>query len=331
MTDSPSGLGVDLDSGASVPAEELEHLYREMCRIRRFEEEISRMYESGELPGSTHLYDGQEAVSVGVIAATEPRDSVSATYRGHGALLARGLDATSLFAELLARATGVCGGRAGSMNVIDLEHGTIGCFGIVGGSIGSATGAGLASQLHRDGSVAIAFFGDGASNQAYFHECLNWASVRKLPVVYVCENNLYGEYTAMHRVTGGASIAARAAGYGIVGAEVDGNDVLQVRAAARDAVARARAGEGPTLLECKTYRHKGHARNEPGVYRPKEEVAEWLERDPLPFLARSLDPDAVERIEAEVREEIATAADAARNAPVPDPDLPQTATKEVSA
>ncbi len=310
-------------------AEQLDQLYRDMYKIRHFEDVIYRIYETGELPGTAHLYHGQEAVSVGVAATLRPDDAVTATYRGHGALLARGLEPEALFAEMLGKATGVCGGRAGSMNVVDLEHGTIGCFGIVGASISAATGAALASQLSGDGTVAVAFFGDGASNQAYFHESLNWAAVRKLPVIYVCENNLYGEWTAMHRVTGITRLADRAAAYGMPGVQVDGNDVLAVRDAAGGAVRRARDGAGPTLIECLTYRHKGHARSEPGLYRPKDEVAEWLTRDPLRRLDDRLSLQRREEIEQEVEALIADALEGARRAPMADPEQPQTATKEL--
>ena len=308
--------------------DQLEHLYREMYKIRHFEDVIYGIYETGELPGTAHLYHGQEAVSVGVAAALGPRDAVTATYRGHGALLARGLQPEGLFAEMLGKATGVCGGRAGSMNVVDLEHGTIGCFGIVGASISAATGAALAAQLGGDGTVAVAFFGDGASNQAYFHESLNWAGVRRLPVIYVCENNLYGEWTAMHRVTGITRLADRGAAYGMPGVQVDGNDVIAVRDTAGEAVRRARDGEGPTLIECLTYRHKGHARSEPGRYRPKDEVAQWLTRDPLRRLDDRLSPTRRDEIEHEVQISIADALEAARRAPMADPEQPQTATKE---
>jgi TPP-dependent pyruvate/acetoin dehydrogenase alpha subunit len=200
--------------------------------------------------------------------------------------------------------------------VIDLAHGVVGCFGIVGGSIVAATGAALASQLRRDGGVAVAFFGDGATNQAYFHECLNFAGVRRLPAVYVCENNLYGEWTSMANVTAGGSITRRADAYAIPGVEVDGNDVLAVISAAEEAVGRARGGEGPTLLECKTYRHKGHSRLDDGSrYRPADEVREWLARDPIPLLAEQLDDAVVEQLEDEVAEEIDAAVAAARAAP----------------
>jgi len=317
-------------AGVPVAQEELERMYASMVRIRLFEDEIFRLFLANEVEGTTHLYQGQEAVAVGVCSALRRGDMIAATYRGHGACLAMGSEPERLFAELIGRETGLNGGRGGTMNVIDLEHGVVGCFGIVGGSIAAATGLALASQLSRDGNVAAAFFGDGATNQAYFHECLNFAGARKLPVVYVCENNLYGEWTPMHEVTAGANIAARAVGYGIPSQVVDGNDVLAVREAAGAAAARARGGEGPTLLECRTYRHKGHSKVDPGKYRPKEEVQEWLERDPIPRLAASLDDDVVERIQDEVEGEIEQALAAARAAPWPDPEQPATPWKKPS-
>jgi TPP-dependent pyruvate/acetoin dehydrogenase alpha subunit len=310
-------------------AADLESLYERMLRIRLLEDAVHRLFLNNEIEGTTHLYQGQEAVAVGVCDVLRRGDTVAATYRGHGAALALGVDQTRLLAEFLGRETGTNGGRGGSMNVIDLEHGLIGCFGIVGGSIAAATGAGLASQLRKDGSVAVAFFGDGAVNQAYFHECLNFAGVRKLPVVYVCENNLYGEWTSMFHVTAGGDIAGRAAAYGMPSAVVDGNDVLAVRQTAAETVARARAGEGPTLIEAKTYRHKGHSRVDPGKYRPKEEVDEWLGRDPLPRLAERLDADAVERIRERVETELERSLDEARSAPLPSPEHPVSAYKEV--
>jgi TPP-dependent pyruvate/acetoin dehydrogenase alpha subunit len=307
---------------------DLETLYAAMLRIRVFEDTVHLLFLRNEVEGTTHLCQGQEAINVGVCDVLETGDTVAATYRGHGACLAMGSDPARLFAELLGRESGLNGGRGGSMNVVDLERGILGCFGIVGGSIGAGTGAALAAQLRRDTSAAVAFFGDGAVNQAYFHECLNFASVRRLPVVYACENNLYGEWTPMAKVTAGGRIAARADAYGIPGVEVDGNDVLAVREAAGEAVARARAGEGPTLVEFLTYRHKGHSRVDPGKYRPKEEVEAWLARDPLPRLAERLDPATVEMIAQTVEREIETALETARAAPFPAHDRPASATKE---
>ena len=302
-----------------LSTEQLESLYERMLRIRLLEDAVHRLFLANEIEGTTHLYQGQEAVAVGVCDVLRPGDTVAATYRGHGAALAVGVDQTALLGEFLGRENGTNGGRGGSMNVISLEHGLIGCFGIVGGSIAAATGTALAAQLAKDGSVSVAFFGDGATNQAYFHECLNFAGVRALPVVYVCENNLYGEWTSMFHVTAGHDILGRAAAYGMPGVEVDGNDVLAVREAAAEAVERAREGRGPTLIEAKTYRHKGHSRVDPGKYRPKEEVDAWLARDPIPRLAERLEASAVERIDARVEAELELALSVARNAPLPEP------------
>jgi acetoin:2,6-dichlorophenolindophenol oxidoreductase subunit alpha len=313
-----------------IPLDELERLYGRMALIRTFEDAVQRLFMQNEIQGTTHLYSGQEAVAVGVCAELAPGDTIAATYRGHGACLAMGTDPTALMAELLGRATGVCGGRAGTMNVIDLEHGIVGCFGIVGGSIAAATGVGLAAQLKRDGSVAVAFFGDGAVNQAYFHECLNFAAVRRLPVVYVCENNLYGEWTPMAAVTAGGSIAQRAAAYAIPGVQVDGNDLWAMRAVAREAIARARRGLGPTLLEGLTYRQKGHSRLDTGTrYRPAEEIEAWLANDPLRRVAEQLDPGIRERIREEAAAEVARAVEAARAGAWPDAkgELAASATK----
>jgi TPP-dependent pyruvate/acetoin dehydrogenase alpha subunit len=311
-------MSLDTEHDVRKPvAADLASLYERMVRIRQLEDMVHRLFLNNEVEGTTHLYQGQEAVAVGVCDLLEPGDTVAATYRGHGACLAMGVDQAALLGEFLGRETGTNGGRGGSMNVIDLDHGVIGCFGIVGGSIAAATGAALASQLKKDGTVAVAFFGDGAVNQAYFHECLNLAGVRRLPIVYVCENNLYGEWTAMGAVTAGGRISTRAAAYGIPGVEVDGNDVLAVRDVAAEAIARARSGEGPTLVEAKTYRHKGHSRVDPGKYRPKDEVDEWLGRDPIPRLAAQLDEDVVARIGERVAAELEQAVAAAREAGQP--------------
>jgi TPP-dependent pyruvate/acetoin dehydrogenase alpha subunit len=272
-----------------------------------------------------HLGSGQEACAVGACAALAPGDRVAATYRGHGAALAMGTDPRALAAELMGRRTGVCGGRAGSMNVVDAEHGLIGCFGIVGGSIAAATGAALA--LQRSGGVATAFFGDGAANHGYFHECLNLARVRRLPVVFVCENNLYGEFTPMADVTAGGDIRARAAGYDMPAEKVDGNDVVAVLEAATAAVAHARSGAGPAFVECLTYRQVGHSKTDPGAYRPEGELERWLERDPLTMAAGRLarEGTAAETVAsraAAVRAEVSAAVAAAVSDPYPDPADP---------
>jgi acetoin:2,6-dichlorophenolindophenol oxidoreductase subunit alpha len=297
--------------------------YSAMVLIREFEEHIQDLFLQGEVHGTTHLSAGQEAVPVGVCMALEPADYVSGTYRGHGHALAKGTDPEALAAELLGRSTGVCGGRAGSMNVVDLEHGLIGCFGIVGGSIAAATGAAVAAK--RQGRVSVAFFGDGAANQAYFHECLNFAKVLELPAVFVCENNLYGEFTPMHEVTAGREIAVRAGAYGVPFAVVDGNDLWAVHEAAREAVERARSGGGPTLLECQTYRHYGHSKSDPAKYRPDDEVERWRARDPLTIARERLAAEGVPEAELAAAEEATRnrmegAVERARAAPFPDPE-----------
>jgi acetoin:2,6-dichlorophenolindophenol oxidoreductase subunit alpha len=301
------------------PARDYLERYARMRLIRLFEQEIQRLFLKGEVHGTTHLSAGQEAVPVGLCSALQPDDYVTGTYRGHGHALAKGTDPEALAAEVLGRATG---GRAGSMNVIDLEHGLVGCFGIVGGSIAAGTGAAMSAQ--RQGRVAVAFFGDGASNQGYFHECLNWAQVFALPAVFVCENNFYGEFTPMASVTAGGEIGMRAAAFGMPSQVVDGNDLWAVREAALEAVGRARAGDGPTLLECQTYRHYGHSKSDPGKYRPPDEVERWLARDPLDLararlLELGLREDELAAIDADVDAQIDRAMQAALAAPYPDP------------
>jgi TPP-dependent pyruvate/acetoin dehydrogenase alpha subunit len=298
--------------------------YARMLLLRYFEEAMQRLFLRGEIHGTVHLYTGQEAVSVGVCSVLEPGDQVAATYRGHGAALAKGTEPEALAAELMGRETGACGGRAGSMNVIDLDHGLLGCFGIVGGSIATATGAALTAQ--RENRVVVAFFGDGATNQAYFHECLNFAQVLSLPVVFVCENNGYGEFTPWEQVTAGGDITARAATYGMPAAKVDGNDLEAVMRDARQAVERARAGDGPSFIEALTYRHLGHSKSDPGAYRPEGELERWLERDPI-ALARArlttqhdIEEQQLEQIERDTQERIDRAIEAALAAPYPDPE-----------
>ena len=296
--------------------------YGRMYLIRQFENAIHRLFLAGEVHGTTHLYAGQEAVAVGICQALGPDDYVAGTYRGHGHALAKGTAPAPLVAEMLGRASGVCGGRAGSMNVVDLEHGLVGCYGIVGGSIAAALGAALSGK--RQGRVAVAFFGDGAVNQAYFHECLNMAKVLSLPAIFVCENNFYGEFTPMASVTAGSDIAGRARAYDVPSVVVDGNDLWAVYAAARDAVERARSGGGPTLLECQTYRHYGHSKSDPAPYRPKQEVEDWLARDPLKTARTRLLEDGITEAqiaaaETEASALIETAVEEALAAPYPDP------------
>jgi TPP-dependent pyruvate/acetoin dehydrogenase alpha subunit len=308
-------------------AEETElylRLYRRMTLIRGFEDRVQSLFLKGHIHGTTHLCSGQEAVEVGVASTLGPEDRVAGTYRGHGHALALGLEPQKLMDELLGRATGVCGGRAGSMNVIDLEHGLIGCFGIVGGSIAAATGAALA--FRGSGKAAVAFFGDGAINQAYFYECLNFAKVFSLPALYVCENNVYGEYTRSEDVTAGTA-KARAEAMEIAARVVDGNDVWAVREAASEALERVRSGDGPAFLEALTYRFVGHSRSDPGKYRPEGELDRWRERDPLVvararLIADGIAEEALDELEADVARELDAVEEAALAAPFPDPDRP---------
>ena len=298
-------------------------LYRRMVLIRHFEDMVNGLFLKGQVHGTTHLYSGQEAVAVGVTSVLDPADRVAGTYRGHGHALALGLDPQRLLDELLGRETGICAGRAGSMNVVDLEHGLIGCFGIVGGSIAAATGAGLA--LRGTGNVAVAFFGDGATNQGYFFECLNFAKVMNLPVVYVCENNGYGEYTPFSAVTAG-KIIARPQAMELPSQTLDGNDLWVVRAAAQQAVETARRGDGPSFIEALTYRFVGHSRSDPGKYRPEGELDRWRLKDPLAVGRRRLIEEHrvaesdVDAIVEEVRDTLERVREKALAAPFPKPD-----------
>ena len=297
-------------------------LYRRMMLIRGFEDRVQSLFLRGEVYGTTHLYSGQEAVAVGFASVLGEGDRIACTYRGHGHLLAMGTDPTALLAELLGRASGVNGGLAGSMNVVDPDHGVMGCYGIVGGSIATATGAALA--LRDSGRVAVAYFGDGAVNQAYFFECLNFAKVLGLPVVFVCENNRYGEYTPTEAVTPGG-IVPRAAALEVSTSTVDGMDVWAVRALAADVVERVRSDGGPEFVEAQTYRFVGHSRSDPGKYRPEGELDLWKERDPLLVAATrlrdeyGLGEDEMAAIESDVERELDEIEQAALAAPFPEP------------
>jgi TPP-dependent pyruvate/acetoin dehydrogenase alpha subunit len=263
-----------------------------MLLIRGFEDLVQSLFLAGEVYGTTHLYSGQEAIATGVASVLEDRDRVAATYRGHGHALAVGVDPQKLLDEMLGRATGINGGRAGSMNVTSPDDRLIGSFGIVGGSIAAATGAALALK-RTTGGVAVAYFGDGAMNQGYVFECLNFAQVFRLPIVLVCENNGYGEYTPFRSVTAG-EIRARAEVMGVTAETIDGMSVWTVREAARNALAHARGGEGPVFVEALTYRFVGHSRSDPGAYRPEGELDQWRERDPIVILRAQLEAEGVD-------------------------------------
>ncbi len=313
---------------AATPRGPLEHTeklleaYRTMALIRAFENEVQRQFLAGTILGTTHLCNGQEAIAAGVASVLEEGDQVAATYRGHGHTLALGVSPSALMAEMMGRLAGVNLGRAGGMNVISREHGLLGCYGIIGGSIAAATGAAVTARVR--GGVAVAFFGDATCNQAYLPECLNFAQMRRLPLVLVCENNLYGEYTAIARSTAG-DLCERAAAYGVAAAKVDGNDVVAVGDAAADAVRRARAGEGPTFLECLTYRHLGHSKSDPATYRPKEEVERWKARDPIPAARRVLVEErgvaagVLDDVDREVAQAVDDAVATALDSAPPDP------------
>ena len=315
-----------MSAAAATDQQTILALYRRMHLIRAFEDRVQSLFLKGEVHGTTHLCSGQEATEVGVTSMLRPGDRVGGTYRGHGHALGLGLEPQKLMDELLGRATGVCGGRAGSMNVIDAEHGLLGCYGIVGGSIAAATGAALA--LRDTGNVAVAFFGDGAINQAYFYECLNFAKVFSLPALYVCENNVYGEYTRSSDVTAGTPMG-RAETMEISAQVVDGNDLWAVREATDAALESVRAGQGPAFIESLTYRFVGHSRSDPGKYRPEGELDRWRERDPL-IVARTrliedgVAPEELDALEADVVAELDRVEEEALAAPYPDPAVAAT-------
>ncbi len=275
------------DTALPVDAATLLGWYEQMAVIRGTEKAAHDLFLRGLVKGTTHLAAGHEAVAVGASAALRPDDYVFATYRGHHHAIARGATPEGCLAELMQRHTGVCRAKGGSMHLTQADHGMMGSYAIVGAHLPMAAGAAWSARLRGSGQVAVAFFGDGATNIGAFHEALNLAAVWKLPVLFVCENNRYMEYTAIHTVTAVPNPAAdRAAANGMPGVVVDGNDVVAVHETVARAVERARAGDGPTVIEALTYRHFGHSRTDPATYRPVEEVEEWMARDPL-LVARS--------------------------------------------
>jgi TPP-dependent pyruvate/acetoin dehydrogenase alpha subunit len=300
-------------------------LYRTMVRIRKFEEELFRLFSTRPMPGSMHQYDGEEAVAAGVCAHLAREDYVSSTHRGHGHCIAKGADVKKVMAEMFAKDTGCCRGLGGSMHIADFRVGMLGANGIVAGGIPHAVGAAWSAQYLKNGRVSVAFFGDGAANEGVFHESLNLAAVWRLPVVFVCENNLYGFSTHYRRVTAVQDIASRAAAYAMPGRVADGMDPEAVYDAAGEALARARRGEGPSLLECKTYRFRGHSRFEPASYRTREELEAWRARDPLPSWRGRLAAQwwvseaELALLEGEADREIAEAVAFAESSPDPDP------------
>jgi TPP-dependent pyruvate/acetoin dehydrogenase alpha subunit len=271
-----------------MTGEERIRWYEQMLEIRLFEEKVQELFMDGLVEGTTHLCQGQEAVPVGAVSALREDDYMTITYRGHGHALARGIPIEACFAELMGRTTGCCKGVGGSMHFTDVSKGLLGAFAIVGAGLPVAVGAAHSARLQGRDSVALTFFGDGATNIGTFHEALNLASVWKAPTIFIIENNLYGEFTPMRETTPLDDLADRAKAYAIPGVVVDGQDVEAVHAATSEAIARARAGDGPSLLEMKTYRYRGHSKSDPARYRPDGELDAWKDRDPLKILGERL-------------------------------------------
>lgn len=294
--------------------------YTVMYRTRRFEEEVFEFYKRGLMPGLAHLYLGEEAVATGACAALREDDYIGSTHRGHGHLVARGADLKRMMAEILGKETGYSKGKGGSMHIMAMDKGILGANGIVGGEIPIATGAAYSAKYRGTDQVTLAFFGDSASNEGTFHESINMAAAWDLPIVYIIENNLFGISVDIRRVTKEHDLYKRAEGYGIPGVCVDGNDVYAVYQAVSEAVSRARKGEGPTLIECKTYRWQGHHVGDPGEYRDPEELAAWKAHEPLAVLKEKalLTEEEIAKIEAEVDQEIKEACKFAEESPYPD-------------
>lgn len=301
-------------------------LYRQLHRLRKFEERAYRLFMDGLVKGTSHLSLGMEAIAAGFAEAQRRDDLTYCTYRGHAHTLSRGVPMDGVMAELLGRANGVCGGKGGSMHLTSVEHGVMGSYAIIGAHLPIAAGAAWSAQLRGSGQVTVCFFGDGATNIGAFHEALNMASVWKLPVVFVCENNLWMEYTAIADVTAVEHPAAdRAGSYGLERIVIDGNDPDAVYLEATRAIEHAREGGGPSLIEAMTYRHGGHSRADPGTYRPQEEVDEWLARDPLPMyrqrlLDAGLSESELTAIEDHAQADVDAATQAAKDGPLPELD-----------
>jgi len=319
-------LSVDIADIAEIQKDTLVHMYRKMIEIRKFEEKVWDLFGRNLIPGTLHLYIGEEATAVGVCANLRVNDYVTSTHRGHGHCIAKGADLNKMMAEILGKKTGYCKGKGGSMHVADASVGILGATAIVGSAIPIAVGAALSCRLRRSSQMVACFFGDGASNNGAFHEALNMAAAWKLPVAFACENNLYAMGTRISHVTAIENIADRALAYGMPGIVVDGNDVIAVYKAAREAAERARNGEGPTLIECKTYRYKGHSRFDPGKYRPQGEVEEWVRRDPILRFRRKLTEENIlteresEQIDHEATEAVDESAKFALESPDPEPE-----------
>jgi len=304
--------------------EKILKMYQDMLKIRYFENKITDLYSKGLMPGLAHLYIGEEAIAVGVCNNLTERDFAVSTHRGHGHLIAQGCDLKRMMAEVLGKEDGYCKGKGGTMHIADFSKGILGANGIVGAGIPIATGSAYSTKVRGTDQVTISFFGDAASNQGTFHESINMAAAWKLPVIYVCENNLYGISVDIRKVTNTKDIATRALAYNIPGVVVDGNDVLEVYRVTKEAVERARKGEGPTLIEGKTYRWKGHHVGDPGrVYRLDKETKEWMERCPIKTYRERLLNESVATdkelviIEEDIKQMVEEAANFAIKSPYP--------------
>ena len=310
----------------AISKEQMKDMYVKMRRIRDFESTAAKLFAEGKIPGFVHLYLGEEAIAPAVCECLRDDDFITSTHRGHGHIIAKGGDLNLMMAELFGRETGYCKGKGGSMHIADRDKGILGANGIVGAGHCIACGAGLSAKIRGTDQVCVCFFGDGSTNQGTFHESLNMASIWKLPIIFVCENNHYGISMSQDRHQAIKDVADRGAAYNIPGIAVDGNDPLAVYEAASEAVARARAGKGPTLLECKTYRQHGHFEGDPAPYKPAEEQAAWMKRDPIPNFRKYLidngvaDEDELCGIEAGVAKEVSDAIEFAAAQPWPDAD-----------
>lgn len=298
-------------------------MYKTMIRVRKFETQAMNLFAQGSIPGFVHLYLGEEAIAAGVCASLKDDDYITSTHRGHGHIVAKGGDLKYMMAELYGKETGYCKGKGGSMHIADATKGILGANGIVGAGHNIAIGAGLSAQYRETDQVCVCFFGDASTNQGTFHEALNLASVWKLPVVFICENNLYGISTSQSRHQAIKDISDRAVAYNIQGVTVDGNDAFAVYEAARKAIKRARKGQGPTLIECKTYRHRGHFEGDPGAYKPEKEQKEWFDKDPIPRIEKYMLDNKVlakselEALKEEIDNEINEAVEFANNSSYP--------------
>ena len=310
----------------SIDKAKLQWIYERMCLIRKFEDHLHEEFAGGTIPGFVHLYAGEEAIATGVMAHLGDDDMITSTHRGHGHCIAKGVELTAMLAEIYGKVTGACKGKGGSMHIADFTKGMLGANGIVAGGTPIAIGAALGAQLRKSGQVAVCFFGDGATNEGIFHESLNLASIWDLPCVFVCENNGYAQTTATCYAMNVDDLADRAKAYNIPGIVVDGQDIIEVYRAAKAAVDRARAGEGPSLLECKTTRFYGHFEGDNTKYRDPKEVVDARKRDPLELFAKNVAPVAgitdeqLKEIDQRVAAELEQAIEFARKSPLPEPE-----------